>query len=127
MKNENEHGLNLDDFAPPEQLSSPAHALVRKARQWFLSPAVSLEWHQRTAKLPGKAHAVASALLHLRQLSKSDTLKVSPSLLSAFGVDRKAGYRAIVNMASAGLLEIVERKNGSAAKVRLLNVDPRSA
>lgn len=86
----------------------------------FFAPRCSEAWVQAAAKLPGKGLQVALVVLHLQRLGKCQEVKVSPSMLAAFGVSRQAGYRGVDALAAAGLVGIVERRVGRAVVVRVL-------
>jgi hypothetical protein len=80
----------------------------KKSRR-FIAP-IPLPWVQAACKLPGKALAVALAIWHLARMRKSDTVELSQTRLSEFGVKRWAKYRALAALEKAGLVRVVRRQ-----------------
>ena len=93
--------------------------LTRRQPPFFV-PVCDLSWISAVAQLPGKAMHLACALLHLKRLQKAEVIRLAPSVLLAFGLSRQAGYRCLDSLVTAGLVEIVDRHAGRAAKVRLV-------
>lgn len=79
----------------------------------FLKGPIALNWLAAAAKLPGKALHVAVAIRYLEGLTKSSVVKLTSATLRIFGVERKAGYRALSKMQEAGLVSTVRRVGAS--------------
>ena len=74
------------------------------------------------SKLPGKTLRVGVTLWYLVGLSKSRNVCLSNVMLSRFGMDRNAKYRALHHMEVAGLIT-VNRVNGKSLRVTVLEVE----
>ncbi len=97
---------------------------TKKQRQSFFAGPVSLKWLQTAAVAGGKALPVGLALLHVARLEKSSKIKVRPSVIRDFAVERHSQYRALDLLAEHGLIRIVERKRGRGPIIELLNHIP---
>jgi len=58
------------------------------------------------ARLPGKAFQIGVLLWHLRNLTKSKTVRWRPSKAKEFGVSRQAMYRGLDAIEAAGLATV---------------------
>lgn len=86
----------------------------------FLRGPVALDWLQKAAKLPGRAMHVGVALWYLDGFQRAGTVRLKPSVLRNFGVNRHASYRALNELEAAGLVSVVH-KRGAAPMVTLLS------
>ena len=87
----------------------------------FLKGPIPLAWLRRACELRGKAVAVALSLWYKAGMCKgNDPVKVTSRLLERFGVNRKAGYRGLAALVSAGLVS-VERHPGRCPRARILD------
>lgn len=94
----------------------------RKQRRvgWYLSGPIPGDWLSRAAALPGRALHVALAVQHGLRLNRSEKVKLTRRLLDCFGVNRKAAYRGLLALETAGLIAIEERGRGRCPVVRIL-------
>ena len=81
--------------------------------QRFVKGPLPLPWLARAARLPGKALAVGLAAWYLAGMAKSRTVKLTRATLDQFGVERKAGYRAVEKLESAGLVSVRRHRGRS--------------
>ncbi len=87
----------------------------------FLRGPIPLAWLAAAGRLPTRALHVAVALAFLAGVSKTRVeLKVSPKLMSDFGLDRFARYRALRDLEEAGLVTVVSQAPGRCPLVTLL-------
>jgi hypothetical protein len=77
----------------------------------FLKGPIPLAWLSPAARLPGRALAVALSIWFERCRKRRNTVKLTSPLLARFGVNRKALYRGLQALESAGLVT-VERQQG---------------
>ena len=104
-----------------EDTDRASRTTSRQGRQApYFMPICDLVWISCAAQLPGKAMHMACALVHLKRLRKGADVRVSPSVLEAFGLTRQAGYRCLKALVGAGLVEVVDAHVGRAATVRLV-------
>ena len=82
-------------------------------------------WLERAARLPGKAFAVGVLLWFQRGIAPHRPVRLTHVLLDRFGVDRKAGYRAVRSMEAAGLIR-ADRSYGRCALITVL-VEPAAS
>jgi hypothetical protein len=87
----------------------------------FLKGPVPLPWLAVAATLPGKALAVGTLIWFLQGLRKNHTVKLTPSWLRQFGVERQAAYRALKALERARLITIA-RKRGESPTVTIVDV-----
>jgi len=92
----------------------------------FVKGPIPWTWLSKAAHLPRAALVVALAIWFLRGLTKAGKggIKLRPSLLNELGLDRKAGYRGLKALETAGLVS-VERRRGASPKVTVLFPDKR--
>ena len=79
-------------------------------------------WVSGASCLPGKSWHVACAIWVSAKMSKKSSIKLSPSLLARFSVDRYSGYRALRKLEEAGLV-VVDRHRGRAPQVTIVLPD----
>lgn len=79
------------------------------------------DWFSRACKLPAKGANMAVALWY-RHGMEGSPVKVTTRLREEYGMSRKSARRALDLMEKAGLVK-VERRNGCAPLVTLLEID----
>jgi hypothetical protein len=109
--------LSEERFQSPTLKGPPKPLRHRR----FLKGPIPWDWLEKAAQLPGKALAVGMALWLWAGMKRSRRLSLSISSLSAMGVKRNAGYRAMNELERAGLISVV-RHTGRKPKVTLLDV-----
>lgn len=87
----------------------------------FLKGPIPLMWLALAATLPGKALAVGMLIWFLQGLQKNRTVKLAPSWLRRFGIERQAAYRALKALEHARLITIA-RKRGASPTVTIVDV-----
>ena len=92
--------------------------------QEFLRGPIPLAWLAQAAALRGKALAVALAIWFKAGATKCPTVRLGRALLVKVSVSRKAGYRGLAALESAGLV-VVERHPGRCPVVTICDVAPR--
>jgi hypothetical protein len=93
----------------------------------YLKGPVPLSWLQRALDLPGKSINVGLAIWFKAGTHESRTgITVSNELVEAFGADRHAKYRALVQLEHAGLVKI-HRAGKCAPRVTLLKANISSS
>ena len=95
-------------------------ALHRKSGGKFLKGPVSLDWLAQAGQLPGKSIHVGIVLRFLEGIRKDRTVALPNSVLSLFGVDRHAKYRALNYLEQAGLVKC-DRHTGRCPRVTILD------
>ena len=87
--------------------------------QFFFGP-VCLKWLSKASQQPGKALNVGIILLHIGRITGNPNwVRLKPLLLKKFGIHRNAGYRAVISLEKAGLINVKQRKRGAAVIVSL--------
>jgi hypothetical protein len=71
------------------------------------------------AMLPGRCLHVGIAIWYLAGLGRREVVELRPNVLRLFGVSRYAGYRALLHLEQAGLVD-VERNRGRSAIVTIV-------
>jgi hypothetical protein len=102
--------------------STVEHAIPRpEGSEPFLTGPIPMAWLAKAATVPGagKALAVAIVIWFIVGVERRASVKLRPSVMRSFGIDRFAGYRALKAMQSAGLIKF-SGKPGQAATVTLL-------
>jgi hypothetical protein len=101
--------------------SPPKNGVLQthKSTEKFLKGPIPLKWLQKAGTLPGKAAQVGNALWYLAGLTKNKTVPLSNGLLSEFGVDRNAKYRALKLLSEAKLISVAQ-KNGQSPRITIL-------
>lgn len=107
-------------------MASRTFVMPSRQRSKFLKGPVPWDWIERAARLPGKALVVGLALWRLSGATKSTTIRLGNSEMSALGVDRSAKSRALKALAAADLISI-DQKPGKMPVVTLLPVDQQKA
>ena len=105
--------------APALSSRPPRH----RPGQRFLKGPIPLHWLQAAARLPGQACQVGLALWYLAGLGSTATVSLSNAVLTGFGVDRHAKYRALKALAGAGLITVT-RSPGQNPVVTIREIDP---
>jgi len=108
----------------PERLSEDSKRRrakkVKRDKQAFVRGPIPLSWVQEASRLPGKALAVAMAVYYRDGFEgKREPVAITGKLLEGFGVNTKAGYRALAALEQAGLIA-VERHRGRCPRVTLI-------
>lgn len=86
----------------------------------YLRGPIPLPWLTAAGRLPTRALQVAVALAFLAGVERTRVaLKVSPKLLTEFGLNRFARYRALKDLERAGLITVVTRAPGRCPVVTL--------
>ncbi len=91
-----------------------------KPGEEYLKGPIPGPWLFATARLPGKALAVALLLCHLSSMRRTRVGVLSMKRLAKWGIHRNAAYRALKAMEQAGLVK-VERHVGRLSRVTLLD------
>lgn len=92
---------------PKELKISPKHPKIQGE---FLKGPIPLDWLGRAAKLPGKASlATALAIMFEVGRRRSQEIVLTTAILLRFGVNRKAKYRALIQLENAGLISVVRQ------------------
>ena len=73
----------------------------------FLKGPIPLVWLTAAATQPGRALHVALAIWFLAGIKRAPTIALPTSLLSAFGVDRYAGYRGLNALERVRLVSVI--------------------
>ena len=117
--------LTLD---PERKLSAPngGRPPRHKPGKKFLKGPIPWEWLTRAAEQPGKTLHVAIALWFLEGITRTRTLPLSGKVLTALGVNRHSGYRALASLENAGLVSVV-RHAGRSPVVTILDPPEFSA
>lgn len=84
----------------------------------FLAGPIRMEWMEAAARLPGAALKVALMIRHLHVMRGRDWVVLSNHVMGRFGVSSSAKARAVVALEEAGLIEVQDRRSGSAPRVR---------
>ena len=114
-----EESFDVEKFVCFPETKLPATPSHKKGRK-FVKP-IDLEWIQTAANLPGKALHVALGIWYLAGLKKTNTIRLSSSVLKGFGASRQAGYRNLEALKDAGLISI-ERHQGRNPIVTIIEV-----
>ena len=104
-------------------LASRPRKLRRRQTGKFLKGPVPLAWLARAAALPGKALAVGVALWFEHGIAGRKEIAAGRGLLDQVNVNRKAGYRALRSLETAGLVS-VDRHIGQCPRVKLRKAQP---
>ena len=102
-----------------------AEMRVTKQARHFVRGPIPMPWLEAAARLPGRALAVGLLIWFRAGIAPNDPVGLTPNLLGRFGIERKAGYRAIEALRSAGLIE-VDRHRGRCPRVTILKAIGRS-
>ena len=89
----------------------------KRARHFIRGP-IPMVWIEQAARLPGNALAV-SLLLWFRHGMSGTSVRLTHELLERFGIGRKAGYRAISALETAGLIQAT-RKKGKCPEITII-------
>lgn len=85
----------------------------------FLKGPIPLAWLTAASALSGKALQIALAIRFLSGVQRSRVVRLAPSVVARFGVDRHAAYRALKVLECAQLVKAVRRR-GRAPEVTIL-------
>jgi hypothetical protein len=82
---------------------------------------IPMSWVEQAVRLPGKSWVVASALWFtgIRSRGKGATVRLTFKTLRRFNLTRKAVYRTLAHLETAGLVR-VERTPGRPLSVTIL-------
>lgn len=113
--------------------SVPLHQTGKRQfpRHYIRGP-IDLDWLEPVLQLPGRAPlALALAIQYQAGLTKSQTVRVTSSLLLQFRLPKRTAYDAIFKLSSIGLIR-VESGQGKCREVTILkyaspSMDPPSA
>jgi hypothetical protein len=92
----------------------------------FLKGPIPWSWLSKGASLKGQALHVGIALWLLAGIKRSQSVRLSNSVLEDLGVSRFSGYRALHTLESAGLIS-VDRHAGRNPVVTILDVRKNNA
>jgi hypothetical protein len=87
----------------------------------FLKGPIPLTWLALAATLPGKALAIGMLIWFLQGVQKRRTVKLAPSWLRRFSIERQAAYRALKALEHARLITVA-RKRGESPMVTIVDV-----
>lgn len=116
----------IDDFPDIERLRLPNEQIMKQIQSTpkekkvsskahrtqgeFLKGPIPLDWLGCAAKLSGKASlATALAIMFEVGRRRSQEITLTTAILERFGVNRKAKYRALVQLENAGLISVVRQ------------------
>ena len=113
--------VELDGYAAPIKAAKKAARHLNRARREFIQGPLPLAWFAEAAKLPGQALAVSLAIWFRHGIEhRATTVRLYPSALARFSVNRWSGYRALAALERAGLVS-VKRARGRSPEVTLLD------
>ena len=98
----------------------PSRSPRNKTREEFLKGPISIPWLRLAGRLTRKSWCVAIELWLLAGMRRSRTVALSTQRLAAWGVSRRASYRALKAMERSGLVS-VSRQPGCLALVTILD------
>ena len=107
----------LEVKEPSRTKGPPRH----KPGEKFLLGPVPWNWCTAAGRLPGKSLQVATAIWFLAGMEGSDTIRLQRKVLEELGVKRKATYRALKALETAGLIACTQR-TGRRAVIKILEV-----
>lgn len=113
--------IELHPLPPESAIRSKAN--THRKELYFMGP-VNLEWLMNASKCRGRSLAVAVTLLHEGRIRCTSQVKLKPSLLRKFGVDRFAQYRGLKALEEAGLIKFIKSKRGMAPVIELIGQIP---
>jgi hypothetical protein len=108
-----------EPFVPVRPGKSPPHSPRHKTKEEFLKGPISIPWLRLAGRLTRRSWCVAIELWLLAGMRRSRTVALSTQRLAAWGVSRRASYRALNAMERAGLVS-VSRQPGCLALVTIL-------
>jgi len=109
-------GIN-EVLSEPSQQRRDVQRTTRE-RQFVRGP-IPMAWLEQAARLPGKTLAVGLLLWFLRGMSKGGVIVLTHSLLARFAIDRKASYRAVTALETAGLIRVM-RNQGQCPRIEVI-------
>ena len=90
----------------PKEKNNPPKA--QRIQGEFLKGPIPLDWLGCAAKLSGKAPlATALAIMFEVGRRRSKEITLTSAILERFGVNRKAKYRALIQLEKAGLISVI--------------------
>jgi hypothetical protein len=92
----------------------------------FIAGPLSLPWFSTAARLPKCAITVGLALWFLKNLRKSNTVKLQPSITQKFNIPKPSVHRGLSTLEAHGLV-LVERYPGRSPLVTILKVNATRA
>jgi hypothetical protein len=93
----------------------------------FLKGPIRLDWLGTAATLPGKALATALAIMFEVGRRRCPEITLTTAILQRFGVGRKAKYRALKHLQSAGLIAVHQKPRRNPVVTVLDNKEKRLA
>jgi DNA-binding PadR family transcriptional regulator len=102
-----------DDQIPKHTTARPHRRQLRSnavgVQGEFLKGPIPLSWLGNAAALPGKALATALAIMFEVGRRRSSEITLTTAIVQRFGVSRKAKYRALKHLESAGLITVYRK------------------
>jgi hypothetical protein len=98
----------LDKDIPTRKIVSPHEEkqIINRGRRFLKGP-IPFPFLLKASKLPGKTLHVFIVIWFLHGVTKNKIFNLKNSLLREFGVQRHAGYRALIELEKAGLISVV--------------------
>ena len=120
----------IDTYPHPRaRLSKPSldrRAKANRRRRFeFIRGPIPMPWLRCAASLPGCALSVGLLLWFKNGVTRGLPVKFGSGLRDRFGIERRAGYRAIAALENAQLVK-VDRKPGRCSVITLFQKGPRS-
>jgi hypothetical protein len=94
-----------------------------KSQRKFIRGPIPWDWWMIAANLPGKALHVASVLLFLQGVSKSNTFRLQPARFRECGISRRSVSAGLGHLRDAGLI-CIEHTKGAASTVTIHREKP---
>ena len=89
----------------PARIGTSRFAPRPKSEPFFAGP-VPWHWLSQAARLPGKSLHVAVVLWHLRNLKRSNPVRIERKWLRDMGVLRNSFYRGLRHLQLSGLVSV---------------------
>jgi len=95
-----------------------------RTREGFVKGPIPLGWITAAAQRPGRALQVAIAIWYLAGFSNARTVKLRPSTIRLFGIDRHAAYRGLHALERARLVSVRRHRGRCPTVTILLGTEP---
>jgi hypothetical protein len=99
----------VEDKDIPARLSDESQRRIadqaKKKSRHFVKGPIPIPWLAKAAKMPGKTLAVSLLLWFQGGMTGYERIRLAPTHLKRFGIDRKAVYRALRMLESERLIE----------------------